>query len=195
MKTSKQGYDLIKRWESCKLKAYRDGGGVWTIGWGTTSAAGFGTITRGMTITQETADEWLVRSVEKIYERAVNDALSRQPNQNQFDAMVCLCYNIGPQAFRESSVVRLFNAGQVNDAGNAFLMWNKDNGKVIPGLVNRRKSEWELYMTAVRVTPPDVEESEPKSKSSVPPKAIAGGLVALLLALAALIYNFIVGGN
>ena len=140
MKISRQGIDLIIKWEGCKLTAYKDGGGVWTIGYGHTSAAGEPEVKTGLRITAQDAKDMFVRDIVR-YEIAVRNALTRIPTQAQFDAMVSLCYNIGAGAFRGSSVVRKFNAGDVNGAGEAFRMWKKDNGKVVTGLVNRRADE------------------------------------------------------
>lgn len=148
MKTSTEGLALIKAHEGLRLKAYPDpgtGGEPWTIGWGTTSSAGVGKITRGMTITKVQAESMLVRSLE-AYEKGVLAALTRTPTQNQFDAMVSLAYNIGVPRFQKSSVVRFFNAGFMDKAAAAFLMWTKAAGKTLPGLVKRRNAERELFL-------------------------------------------------
>ena len=145
MKMSRDGIELLKRFEGCKLTAYQDSVGVWTIGYGTTEGAGFGPITKGMKISQATADDWLVDGLSK-YERAVSMALVRSPTQNQFDAMVSLCYNIGPGAFAGSTVCRAFNAGKIAMAANGFLLWNKAKGKVLKGLTARRAAEMALFM-------------------------------------------------
>lgn len=145
MKTSTDGLNLIKKWEGCKLTAYRDSVGVWTIGYGVTSAAGFGPITKGMKITQAEADRWLVDGLLK-YEAAVRRALKRVPLQNQFDAMVSLCWNIGPGNFAKSSVVRRFNEGDIRGAGNAFRLWKKAGGVVLRGLELRREAERTLFL-------------------------------------------------
>lgn len=151
MKTSRTGIDLIKKWEGCKLKAYRCSAGVLTIGYGHTSAAGAPKVVEGMIITQAQADEILVRDLVK-YEAAVQKALTRSPNQNQFDAMVSLAFNIGPGAFAKSSLVRKFNAGDLAGAADAFLLWRKAGGKVLPGLENRRKDERSLFLRPVLAT-------------------------------------------
>lgn len=151
MRTSHAGIGLIKVFEGCRLKAYQDSAGIWTIGYGTTTAAGFGTIGPGMTITQDQADEWLAAGLVK-YEAGVMKALTRSPTQNQFDAMVSLCYNIGPGAFAKSSVARLFNGGDVHGAADAFLMWNRAGGKVLPGLSSRRRKERERFLLPVEAS-------------------------------------------
>jgi GH24 family phage-related lysozyme (muramidase) len=146
MKTSKRGIDLIKQFEGCRLTAYQDSVGVWTIGYGLTSAAGLIKVTRGLKITQNQAEEYLVRSLEK-YETAVMSLLKRPPTQNQFDAMVSFCYNVGPGNFAKSSVLTHFNAGSIIAAGNVFAKWNKAAGKVLAGLVKRRAAEAKLFLT------------------------------------------------
>lgn len=140
MKISRSGIDLITRWEGCKLTAYLDGGGVWTIGYGHTSAAGAPEVKRGLKITFQDAKDIFVRDIVK-YETAVDKAINRPMTQGQFDAMVSLCYNIGPGAFAGSTLVRKFNAGDVAGAKRAFGSWIKDNGKVVKGLQNRRADE------------------------------------------------------
>lgn len=145
MKTSTAGLDFIIAREAIKTKAYRDGGGVWTIGVGHTAMAGPPVPKAGMTITLQEAKDIFARDLVQ-YEQGVSKAIKRSPNQNQFDAMVSLCFNIGVKGFTGSSVVRNFNAGNLTAAANAFLLWNKDNGKIIQGLVNRRHMERALFL-------------------------------------------------
>lgn len=160
MKTSQNGLDIIRVAEGCRLKAYLDGGGVWTIGYGLTSAAGIIKVGKGLTITQEEAETYLEKAVEK-FERAVLRAITVPLSQNQFDACVSLAYNIGETQFTKSSVARYCNAGDFGRAADAFLMWVKDNGKTIPGLVGRRAMERTLFLKQVPAPPapppPDVE--------------------------------------
>lgn len=149
MKTNKAGIDLIKSFEGCRLKAYPDpatGGEPWTIGYGLTSAAGIIKVKKGLTITQEQADAYLVQSMAK-YEEAVSKALKMAPTANQNAAMVSLCFNIGPGAFAKSSVVRKFSAGDIAGAAKSFLLWNKAAGKVMAGLTRRREAEKKLFLT------------------------------------------------
>lgn len=168
MKTSRDGIALIKKWEGCRLTAYPDpgtGGEPWTIGYGHTSAAGEPKVKKGMKITQQEADDILVRDLVK-YESAVMKALTVLPTQNQFDAMVSLCYNIGPGAFAGSSVVKKFNASNISAAADAFRLWNKAGGRVMQGLVNRREDERKHFLrTAVR----PVEPLPPPPPPDVPP--------------------------
>lgn len=158
MKTSQAGIDLIKKFEGLKLKAYPDpgtGGEPWTIGYGTTSSAGVGKVTKGMSITEVQAESMLVRSL-VAYEKAIKAALKNPPTQNQFDALVSFAYNVGQANMRASSVVKFFNAGQVEKAADAFLLWNKAAGKVMNGLTRRRQAERQLFLKpdAVASAPP-----------------------------------------
>ena len=151
MKISHAGIELLKRYEGCKLKAYQDIAGVWTIGYGHTAAAGWIIPEKDMIINQTMADEILIRDLTQ-YEVAVSRAVSRFMRQNQFDAMVSLCFNIGPGAFAKSSVVRHFNAGAVAKAANSFLLWSKarhpKTGKPehSRGLAKRRAAEMALFL-------------------------------------------------
>jgi lysozyme len=155
MAVNKATLDLIKRWEGCRLKAYKDGGGVWTIGYGTTAAAGLGIVPKeGMTITQAQADDLLARGVEKFAAK-IRPMLRHEPTDNQFGAFVSLAYNIGPGAFAGSTVLRRYNAGDLEGVPDAFRMWNKDNGKVIQGLKNRREDEIRLFLTPASAVLPE----------------------------------------
>ena len=145
---SEHGIALIKQFEGCRLKAYRDIVGVWTIGYGFTEG-----VYETMTITQEQAEQMLMERLIP-YEHAVEEALTISPNQAQFDACVCLAWNIGIKGFENSTVVRLHNQGQFKEAANAFSLWNKAGGKIIAGLVRRRAAEAALYLS-------DHDESKP----------------------------------
>lgn len=208
MKTSRDGIALIKNWEGCRLTAYPDpgtGGDPWTIGYGHTSAAGEPKVVRGLKITQQEADDILVRDLAK-YEAAVDRALTRSPTQPQFDACVSLCYNIGQGAFAGSTVVRKFNAGDITGSADAFLLWNKAGGKVMQGLVNRREAERLHFLKASASAPPPpavpvapVPAPSPPPRPESPPAAtpaparpgsglaawVLGAAAALIAALAA----------
>ncbi len=144
MKTSKAGLDLIRASEGCRLKAYRDPVGIWTIGYGLTSAAGLISVHEGLSITQKQAEEYLRQSLLK-YEAAVLRAVRVPLSQNQFDACVSLCYNIGPGAFAKSSVASYCNLKKFDLAATAFKLWTKAKGKTLPGLVKRRNFECALF--------------------------------------------------
>lgn len=144
---NKETLELIKKWEGFKSSAYKDSVGVWTIGYGTTVNAGVGIEPKpGMTITEKQALGYLDAAVTR-FANNVTMALSKPANGNEFGAMVSLAYNIGPTAFRRSSVLRFFNSGNKKEAADAFLLWNKAGVKVLKGLTNRRKEERALFLT------------------------------------------------
>lgn len=150
MTISQHGLDLIKQFEGLRLKAYRDGAGIWTIGYGTTRYENGQKIQPTDVITEHLAEE-LLRSDCRIFCFAVNDVLRVVSlTQNQFDALVSLCYNIGSNAFRSSSVVKNILSGQSEITISAsWMAWNKItvNGKkvVSAGLTNRRIAEVKHY--------------------------------------------------
>lgn len=163
-KISPKALDELKRLEGLRLKAYQDTGGVWTIGYGSTKG-----IKPTDVWTLERAEQALLEDLEG-HELAVDEACYVLPTQPQFDAMVLLCYNIGITGFRRSTVLKAHNRGDVVAASKAFGLWNKDNGKVIPGLAVRRAFEAAMYLEgSVDKTPvltrPDPEK--PMRKSTI----------------------------
>lgn len=148
MKISQKGLELIKRFEGCRLKAYQDSVGVWTIGYGTTNAdkAITGTnIVSGLQISQKTADEWLRQSVDKKYGPKVDKYSKYEWNQNEFDALVSFAYNIG-------SIDGLTASGSRSkeEIADKILAYNRAGGKVLSGLTRRRQEERALFITPVR---------------------------------------------
>jgi lysozyme len=143
---NKETLGLIKEFEGFRAKAYKDTVGVWTIGYGTTAAAGVGIDPRpGMEITEAEAEWYLQKAVAKFADR-IEPKIKRGINDNQFGAFVSLAYNIGPGAFLKSSALRHFNAGDTDRAANAILLFNKAGGKVLKGLVRRREAERALFL-------------------------------------------------
>lgn len=144
MQTSSKGRGAIARREGTVLTAYLDSAGIWTIGTGHTSAAGEPKVTKGMKITAMYADKILSNDLAAV-EKSVKSAVKVPLNQNEFDALVSLCFNIGGTAFRKSTLVRKLNAGDRKGAADQFAVWNKVtvNGKkvAIKGLTARRQDE------------------------------------------------------
>ena len=135
---------LIKRWEGCKLKAYPDpgtGNDPWTIGWGSTGPG----IKQGVVWTQAQADDRLALDVERFM-RGVASVIKVQVADNELGALTSLAYNIGQTAFAKSSLLRLLNAGEKGQAAEQFLAWKKAGGKVMQGLLNRRKDERRVFL-------------------------------------------------
>jgi lysozyme len=145
MKMTKQGLDLIKQWEGFRAKAYRCPAGVWTIGYGHTSMAGKPDVKPGMAISKAEGERILMNDL-RVYEAGVRSAIKVNLTSNQYSACVSLCYNIGVGAFRRSSVARFCNRSQWKNAADAFALWNKAGGKVLPGLVRRRAAEAALFL-------------------------------------------------
>ena len=139
MNISKNGIALIKRFEGCKLTAYQDIVGVWTIGFGFTRG-----VRAGDTMTMAECEHRLEDELRQ-YEAAVLSATNDKVTQNQFDALVSLAWNIGVAGMRGSSIIKFHNAGNYKAAAAAFALWNRAGGKVVQGLVNRRAAEAALY--------------------------------------------------
>lgn len=152
-KVTQDAFDLIKQFEGFRSQAYPDpatGGAPWTIGYGTTAAAGVGiTPRRGMVISQDEAEVFLWRAVQGIAS-ALPSMLTREATDDQFGAIVSFCYNVGLVNFANSSVRRRFNAGDFHGAADAFLLWNKAGGKVMPGLTRRRRAERAMFLRGTK---------------------------------------------
>lgn len=149
MKTSPKGISLITEFEGFRSAAYQDVVGVWTIGYGFTLG-----VQPGDTITKEQAKRRLARELES-YEAAVTRACTNEPNQNEFDALVCFAFNVGIGGMRKSSVIKAHNRGDHQAAARAFQLWNKAGGVVYAGLTRRRAAEAALYLTPM---PDDVSD-------------------------------------
>lgn len=137
------GLALIKEFEGLELKAYLCPAKVWTIGYGSTGPH----VTPGQVITEAQAEARLQRDLDRF-----EDAVARAApgaTQAQFDAMTSLAFNIGIGAFLKSSVLRLHKAGEHRAAAEAFGMWVKGGGRVLPGLQRRRAKEADLYRRGV----------------------------------------------
>ena len=149
MRISEKGLAMIEKFEGCLLKASNKLDGVWTIGYGQTGSYYGKRVRRGMTTTTALAHAWLRDHSIKTYEDAVTQAVKMPLNQNQFDALVSFAYNVGVGAMAGSTAVRKLNAGDYAGAADALTMWTKCNGKVLAGLVRRRKEERALFLTPV----------------------------------------------
>lgn len=146
MQTSEKGIALIKQFEGCKLTAYQDSVGVWTIGYGWTQPVDGKPIRAGMTIKQETAER-LLRTGLVSYESDVSRLVKVGLTQWQFDALVSFTYNLGARSLSTSTLLRKLNAGDYAGAADEFLRWNKAGGKVLNGLTRRREAERALYLS------------------------------------------------
>ena len=146
MQTSDKGIALIKQFEGCKLTAYQDSVGVWTIGYGWTHPVDGKPIRAGMTIKQETAER-LLKTGLVSYESEVSRLVKVGLTQGQFDALVSFTYNLGARSLSTSTLLRKLNAGDYAGAADEFLRWNKAGGKVLNGLTRRREAERALFLS------------------------------------------------
>ncbi|HAT2187626.1 TPA: lysozyme [Citrobacter freundii] len=146
MQTSEKGIALIKEFEGCKLTAYQDSVGVWTIGYGWTQPVDGKSIRAGMTIKQETAER-LLKTGLVSYESDVSRLVKVGLTQGQFDALVSFTYNLGARSLSTSTLLRKLNAGDYAGAADEFLRWNKAGGKVMNGLTRRREAERALFLS------------------------------------------------
>lgn len=139
MKISQKGIEVIKKFEGCKLEAYKCPAGVWTIGYGTTKG-----VSAGMKITKEKAEELLKVDVEK-FEKSVLKLVKVDLNQSQFDALVSFAYNLGEGNLSSSTLLKMLNNKDYYGASQEFIRWNKAGGKVLNGLIRRRETERNLF--------------------------------------------------
>lgn len=132
---------IIQDWEKCRLRAYKPvPDDPWTVGWGATGSS----IVEGTIWTQEQADADLNNRVISLGNQ-VRSLITYIATDNQLAAMIDLAYNIGIGNFKNSTLLRLFNEGDITGAGDEFLKWNKSHGQVLQGLVNRREAEQRIY--------------------------------------------------
>ncbi|GAA5630062.1 hypothetical protein Acal02_00659 [Acinetobacter calcoaceticus] len=142
---SKAGINLITSFEDLKLDAYDDGTGTWTIGFGTTVYPDGIRVQQGDYCTVEQAKSFFQHDLRR-FQKAVNKAVLVTLSQNQFDALVSLSYNIGQNAFKNSTLLKYLNAGDYRAAADQFLVWNKGGGQILKGLVRRREVERTLFL-------------------------------------------------
>lgn len=147
MKTSYNGRAFLAREEGCVLSAYKDTVGVWTIGFGHTSAAGSPKVTPDLKVSLDEAFAIFARDLTK-YEDVVAKAVKATLNQAQFDALVSWHYNTGAASkMPPASLIKKLNAGDYQGAADGLLEWNKAGGRVLPALAARRGRERVLFVT------------------------------------------------
>lgn len=154
MRVSPAGQWSIKRLEGCKLKAYRDGGGVLTIGYGHTGAE----VKAGTVWLQIQANYTFEHDLQRV-EDGVNRLVKVELSQSQFDALCSFAYNVGldededtkAEGLGDSTLLRLLNTGDYIGAAKEFLKWDHDGGKVVEGLTRRRKAEHDLFLKGVQI--------------------------------------------
>ncbi len=158
---SNNGLALIKRFESCRLTAYQDSVGIWTIGYGHTA-----NVSEGQTITQAQADAYLLSDCINA-EKSVNSYHGKYHwNQNQFDALVSFVFNCG-----SGNLKTLLHNGQrtISEISAKITSYNKAGGKVVQGLVNRRKAEKELFDKPISASAPNTFLTAPIAVTTTKP--------------------------
>lgn len=138
MEYSAQGMALTEESEGCRLKAYQDSGGVWTIGYGHTK-----NVRPGDTITLETAVSLLSHDI--AYAVSFVNAHALPCTQGQFDALVDFVFNLGPIALLQSTLLKYHLAKEYDKAAAEFVKWDHCSGMVLQGLLKRRLREQALY--------------------------------------------------
>lgn len=143
MKISQNGIELIKIFEGCKLKSYKCPAGVWIIGYGNTFYLDGSKILMGQKITQAEADMLLLKLLPK-YEATVDRNIKVSVTQNQYDALVSFCWNCGSS----ESLFRMVNIKATDEVIHKWLCshYIMGGGKVLAGLVRRRKAEADLFI-------------------------------------------------
>ena len=145
MKCNQAGIDLIKSFESCRLEAYQDTRGIWTIGWGHTGPE----VVKGLVWTQEQADAQFALDMERRAEDPVGEFVNVALTDNQFAAFCSLCFNIGAGNFRASSACHVANTGSLDDVPDHIMLWDHNHdGTISNGLKRRREAEVQLWQTA-----------------------------------------------
>jgi len=144
MRMTEEGLALIRRFEGLRHEAYRDAVGVWTIGYGHTSAAGPPHVSPGLRLSDAEAATVLARDVE-MFAAGVRNCLRVTLDDHQFSALVSFAYNVGLGNFRSSSVLKAVNAGDKEAVPRRLNRWVKAGGRILPGLVTRRAAEGALF--------------------------------------------------
>ena len=149
MKVSNDCISLIKQFEGCRLTAYKCPAGVWTIGYGHTAG-----VKEGMKISQAQAELYLLDDLQKYVDKVNKYDAKYKWRQNEFDALVSFCYNVGNVDQLTANGTR---SRQV--IAEKILLYNKGGGKVLAGLVRRRKAEQELFAQTIKEEFPTLRKS------------------------------------
>jgi len=177
MQVSSVGRKAIEGYEGCRLTAYQDSVGVWTIGYGHTGPD----VHAGLTITQAQADQLLLADLYK-FEQGVSQLVRVPINQNQFDALVSFAFNLGLGSLGRSTLLKLLNSRDYKGAADQFLKWTYAGHEQLPGLVIRRRAERAMFLTPVATTQekPIAAPQHKLAEMSVEEKPVLPVLTALL---------------
>jgi GH24 family phage-related lysozyme (muramidase) len=146
MQVNAAGIALIKLYEGFRARAYQDSVGVWTIGFGHTSAAGLPYVKPDLQITRTEAERILSNDIGQFSVGIRHLVAGVDLNDNQFSALVSFAYNVGLGNFRKSSVYRAVMSGDFMAVPRRLALWIKAGGRSLNGLIKRRDSEARLFM-------------------------------------------------
>ena len=145
MEVNKAGRDLIKKFEGCKLRAYKCPAGLWTISWGLTFYPDGTKVKQGDVITQQQAEDYFNAIVDD-FAKKVDALIKSNVSDNNFSAIVSFTFNVGVNNLKKSTLLRKVNANPKDATIPAeFRKWVRANGEVLKGLVRRREAEAKLY--------------------------------------------------
>lgn len=142
--------DIIKKFEGLRLKAYKCSANVWTIGYGNTSYLKHFNNPKNIKITEKKAQELLLNDAKGFY-NCIVDEVGNICNSNQIASLTSLCFNIGINAFHNSTLLKIIknNPNNFFEIEKQFMRWIYANGKTIKGLIKRRKLETKIYISSV----------------------------------------------
>jgi len=177
-KINEEGLAHLKKWEGLRLQAYQDSAGIWTIGYGHTSAAGAPQVQKGLKITASQAEAMLARDLGQ-YEKAVEESVKVGLSDNQFAALVSFCYNVGVSSFKRSTLLKKLNKGNYDSVPQELMKWTRAGGKRLKGLENRRAAEAGLWVKGEFVASREVRPAPVNDSAVMKPETIAPVIGAL----------------
>ena len=141
---------ILKKHEGCRLKAYKCPAGVLSIGFGNTFYEDGRKVKEGDTITMEQAERLLLKVIEGFRKQLI-PLLTVELPDDALNALLSFTYNVGIGNVKKSTLLKKINRNPLDLKGieEEFNKWTKGGGKVLPGLVKRRKEEYALYEEAV----------------------------------------------
>ncbi|MGX7030724.1 lysozyme [Vagococcus zengguangii] len=161
MEISAKGINLIKKWEGVRLEAYEDIIGVWTIGYGHTKD-----VKKGMTITQQQAEDFLKKDI-KHHVAYMEQVIKVPLTQDQFDALASFHFNLGAEILKDSDLLIYINQQEWKKAAKEMERYVYAGKEKSQGLVNRRHDEVQLFLSVLENnTKTSTSESQATSTTS-----------------------------
>ena len=142
MNYSQSGLKMTEQFEACRLDAYQDIKGIWTVGYGHTGPD----VYPGLSITPLQAEQFLLNDIQNAV-NCVNSLVTVPLTQGEFDALTDFAFNCGCGAFAGSTMLRLLNAGDYQGAAGQFDLWDHAGGQVVAGLLRRREAETQEFQS------------------------------------------------